>query len=158
MNTMLKEGDPAPKIDLPTDTGARFRLSESRGRPVVVYFYPKDDTSGCTKEAVGFSERLPEFEAAQTLVVGISPDKPESHAQFRKKHGLTFVLASDEEKTVCKSFGVWQEKSMYGRKYMGVERSTFLIDRNGVIARIWRNVKVPGHVEDVLDSARLIAS
>jgi peroxiredoxin Q/BCP len=157
MAKVLKEGDNAPDFELPTDGGGRFRLSKQRGTPVVLYFYPKDDTSGCTREAIDFSGHKPDFEEMQTLVVGISPDSETEHDKFKKKHDLTITLAADGDKRVAEAYGVWVEKSMYGRKYMGVERSTYLIDRNGVIARIWRNVKVPGHVEDVLDSARLVA-
>ena len=153
----VKEGDAAPDFDLPTDGGGRFRLSEQRGTPVVLYFYPKDDTSGCTKEAIGFSEKKFDFDAMQTLILGISPDGPVEHDKFKAKYGLSVTLAADTEKKAAEAFGVWVEKSMYGRKYMGVERSTFLVDRDGVIAKAWRNVKVPGHVEDVLDTVRVIA-
>jgi peroxiredoxin Q/BCP len=158
MATRVKEGDPAPDFDLPTDGGGRFRLSEQRGRPVVVYFYPKDDTSGCTREAIDFSQRKADFDAMQTLVVGISPDDERQHDRFKEKHGLAITLASDTDKQVAEAYGVWIEKSMYGRKYMGVDRSTFLVDRDGVIARAWRKVKVPGHVEDVLGATRLVAA
>jgi thioredoxin-dependent peroxiredoxin len=158
MGSILKEGDAAPDFVLPTDGGGNFRLSDKRGAPVVIYFYPKDDTSGCTKEAIDFSQRKADFEEMETLVVGISPDTEAEHDKFKAKHGLSIILAADAEKKTAQAYGVWMEKSMYGRKYMGVDRSTFLVDRNGVIARIWRNVKVPGHVEDVLDSARLVAS
>jgi peroxiredoxin Q/BCP len=156
-NTIVKEGDPAPDFDLATDGGGRFRLSEQRGRPVVLYFYPKDDTSGCTKEAIGFSEKKADFEEMQTLVIGLSPDDAGSHDRFKDKYGLTITLGADTERQAAEAYGVWIEKSMYGRKYMGVDRSTFLIDRDGVVAKVWRNVKVPGHVEDVLDTARLVA-
>jgi peroxiredoxin Q/BCP len=158
MAAALKEGDPAPDFELPTDSGGRFRLSDNRGMPVVVYFYPKDDTSGCTKEAIGFSEGKAKFDEMQTLIVGISPDNAKTHDKFKAKHGLSITLAADADKKVAEAYGVWVEKSMYGRKYMGVDRSTFLVDRNGVIAKIWRNVKIPGHVEDVLDTARLVAA
>jgi thioredoxin-dependent peroxiredoxin len=158
MTTAPQQGDPAPEIDLPTEDGTRFRLSDHRGRPVVVYFYPKDDTTGCTREAMDFSARIQDFDAIETLVVGISPDGADSHRRFREKHGLQILLASDEDKQAAQAYDVWKERSMYGRKFMGVERSTFLIDRDGVIARAWRNVKVPDHVEEVLDSARLVAS
>ncbi len=158
MSVAVTEGDPAPDFELSTDGGGRFRLSEQRGAPVLIYFYPKDDTSGCTKEAIGFSERKPDFDEMQTLVVGISPDDPRRHDKFKAKHRLAVTLASDEDKRVAEAYGVWVEKSMYGRKYMGVDRSTFLVDRDGVIAKVWRNVKVPGHVDDVLDAVRLIAS
>ena len=151
----VKEGDPAPDFDLVTDGGGRFSLSGHRGTPVVIYFYPKDDTTGCTKEAIGFSEMKPEFDAVQTLIVGISPDDERSHDKFKAKYGLSITLAADTQRQAAEAYGVWVEKSMYGRKYMGVDRSTFLVDRNGVVAKAWRNVKVPGHVEDVLDTARL---
>jgi peroxiredoxin Q/BCP len=152
-----EQGDKAPDFDLATDGGGRIRLSEKRGTPVVVYFYPKDDTSGCTREAIDFSARRKDFDDMQTLVVGISPDSAALHDKFKEKHGLNLTLAADEEKKVAQAYGVWAEKSMYGRKYMGVDRSTFLIDRNGVIAKAWRGVKVPGHVDEVLDAARLVA-
>jgi peroxiredoxin Q/BCP len=155
---MVSEGDAAPDFDLPTDSGGRFRLSAERGMPVVVYFYPKDDTSGCTREAIEFSARKADFDEMQTTVVGISPEDQHCHDRFKTKHGLSIVLAADIEKEAAKAYGVWGEKSMYGRKFMGVNRSTFLVDRNGFVARVWRNVKVPGHVDDVLDAARLIAS
>ena len=158
MTSALKEGDAAPDFDLATDGGGRFRLSERRCRPVLIYFYPKDDTSGCTKEAIGFSQMKPAFDEMETVIVGISPDSEAQHDKFKAKHNLAITLAADTQKKVAESYGVWVEKSMYGRKYMGVERATFLVDRNGVIARIWRNVKVPGHVDDVLDTVRLIAS
>jgi peroxiredoxin Q/BCP len=154
----VKAGDEAPDFDLPTDGGGRIRLSERRGYPVVLYFYPKDDTSGCTREAIDFSTRKPDFDEMQTEIVGISPDAPKSHDKFKAKHGLAITLAADEEKKAAEAYGVWMEKSMYGRKYMGVDRSTFLVDRNGVVARVWRNVKVPGHVDDVLEAVRLVAS
>lgn len=158
MAAVIKEGDTAPDFDLPTDGGGRIRLSDHRGNPVVVYFYPKDDTSGCTAQALAFSERKGEFDEMQTAIVGISPDTEKQHDRFKEKHGLSITLAADEEKTAAEAYGVWVEKSMYGRKYMGVDRSTFLVDRDGVIAKIWRGVKVPGHVDDVLDTARLIAA
>jgi peroxiredoxin Q/BCP len=157
MSATPMEGDKAPDFDLPTDGGGNFRLNGARGAPVVVYFYPKDDTSGCTLEAIDFSGSKPAFDRVKTLVVGISPDAPRSHDKFKEKHGLSIVLASDEEKEAANAYGVWTEKSMYGRKYMGVERSTFLVDPNGRIAKAWRNVKVPGHVEEVLEAARALA-
>ncbi|SEQ05918.1 peroxiredoxin Q/BCP [Faunimonas pinastri] len=157
MTDALKDGDNAPEIDLPTDGGAHFRLSDLRGSPVVLYFYPKDDTSGCTREAINFQEKAEDFKEIGARVVGISPDSPTSHDKFKAKHGLGFTLASDAEKTVAEAYGVWVEKSMYGRKYMGVDRSTVLIDRDGRIVKFWRKVKVPGHVEEVLDAARLLA-
>jgi peroxiredoxin Q/BCP len=154
MTNTVKEGDTAPDFDLPTDGGGRFRLSALRGAPVVVYFYPKDDTSGCTLEAIDFTGSKPAFDRLKTKIVGISPDGPEAHDKFKAKHGLAVTLAADEEKEAAGAYGVWVEKSMYGRKYMGVERSTFLVDAAGRIARAWRSVKVPGHVDEVLAAAK----
>ncbi len=147
-------GDPAPDFDLATDGGGRLRLSSLRGRPVVLYFYPKDDTPGCTKEACGFRDAFAEFEAAGAAVVGVSRDSVARHDKFKAKYELPFTLISDEDGTVCEAYGTWVEKSMYGRKYMGIDRATFLIDRDGRIARVWRKVKVPGHVEEVLAAVR----
>ncbi len=155
---LIEPGQKAPSFALKDQHGHTHRLSDYAGQPVVLYFYPKDDTPGCTKEAIGFSEKKPDFDAMQTLIVGISPDDEQSHDKFKAKYGLAITLAADAEKRAAAAYGVWMEKSMYGRKYMGVDRSTFLIDRNGVIAKAWRNVKVPGHVEDVLDTVRLVAA
>jgi peroxiredoxin Q/BCP len=152
----LTEGDPAPDFELPADGGGRVSLARLRGRKVVLYVYPKDDTSGCTREAIEFSQLMPAFAEAGVEVVGMSPDSPASHDKFKAKHGLEFALASDPDKTALDAYGVWTEKSMYGRKYMGVERSTFLIGPDGRIARIWRNVKVPGHAQDVLEAVKTI--
>ena len=152
------EGDAAPDFDLPTDGGGRVRLESLRGSPIVVYFYPKDDTSGCTKQAIAFSETKAEFDRIGARIVGISPDTIDQHEKFKEKHGLTVTLASDESKQVVEAYGVWTEKSMYGRRYMGVERSTFLIGPDGRIERIWRNVKVAGHEAEVLDAARRLAA
>ena len=146
---MLKDGDGAPLFELPADGGRTVRLKDYKGRYLVLYFYPKDNTSGCTKEAVGFSEALDSLHGLGADVLGLSPDPVKSHDKFKSKHGLTIDLASDEEKTVLQNYGVWVEKSMYGRKYMGVERSTFLIGPDGKIVRSWRKVKVPGHVDEV---------
>ena len=146
----LSIGDLAPDFELPTDTGAPIRLSALRGRPVVVYFYPKDDTSGCTSEAKAFTALLPEFEKKGAAVIGISPDGVAAHAKFRAKYALGVTLASDEAKTALEAYGVWVEKAMYGRKYMGVERATYLVDAAGKVAAIWRKVKVAGHAEAVL--------
>lgn len=146
---MLSIGDAAPDFTLPTDNGGSVTLSELAGRSVVLYFYPKDDTSGCTKEACDFRDAAPDFNAVNAIVIGVSPDNPKKHDAFKAKHGLPFKLASDEEKTTLEAYGVWVEKSMYGRKYMGVERSTFLIGPDGTLQAIWRKVKVPGHVEAV---------
>jgi peroxiredoxin Q/BCP len=152
----LKEGDIAPDFELETDTHGTIRLSDFRGRKVVLYFYPKDNTPGCTQEGKDFSALLDEFEQADTVVIGISPDTVRKHANFREKHGLKVILAADPERKAIEAYGVWKEKSMYGRKYWGVERSTFLIDRDGRIARVWRKVKVKGHAQEVLEAARAL--
>jgi len=150
----LTIGQSAPDFELPRGGGGTLSLSGLRGRPVVLYFYPKDDTSGCTAEAIDFSALKPEFEKAGATVVGMSPDSVKKHDKFTQKHGLSLELVSDEQRTILEAYGVWVEKSMYGRKYMGVERSTYLIDKNGLIARIWRKVKVPGHAAEVLEAVR----
>ena len=147
-------GDKAPDFTLPTDGGGELSLSSLKGRKVVLYFYPKDDTSGCTKEAIGFRDALADFEKAGVSVVGVSKDSPAKHDKFKAKYDLNFPLVADEECSACEAYGVWVEKSMYGRKYMGIERSTFLIGAGGKIARAWRKVKIPGHVEEVLAAAR----
>jgi len=157
MTKAIEKGDMAPDINLTSDGGGQFRLSAHRGHPVIVFFYPKDDTKGCTMEAIDFTAMKPDFDAIGAQIVGISPDSPASHDKFAAKHGLAVTLASDEDKGVLKAFGVWTEKSMYGRKYMGVERSTFLIDSKGRVAQVWRKVSVPGHVMEVLTAARDIA-
>lgn len=143
-------GAPAPDFDLPRDGGGRVRLADFAGRSVVLYFYPKADTSGCTQEALDFTEQMAAFEAAGAAVIGVSKDNVKKHDKFRDKHGLSVILASDEDSDVCERYGVWSEKSMYGKKYMGIERSTFLIGPDGTIAHAWRGVKVPGHVDAVL--------
>jgi peroxiredoxin Q/BCP len=147
---------PAPDFTLPRDGGGSISLSDLRGRKVVLYFYPKDDTTGCTKEAIGFTEAAEAFDAAGAVVVGVSKDSVKSHDRFVAKHALKVILASDEGSDTCERWGVWQEKSMYGKKYMGIERSTFLIDPAGRLAREWRGVKVPGHVEEVLEAAKAL--
>lgn len=149
MANTLKTGDPAPPFDMPTAGGGRVSLSSLRGKHVVLYFYPKDDTPGCTTEALNFTEKAKEFTAAGAVIVGVSRDSVAKHDKFAAKHGLTHVLASDEDGAVCERYGVWIEKSMYGRTYMGVERATFLIDPKGRLQRAWRKVKVPGHVDEV---------
>jgi peroxiredoxin Q/BCP len=154
VQTAVAVGSPAPDFELPTDGGGQMRLADLRGRNVVLYFYPADDTEGCTLEAVDFTAFLPEFERAGTTVVGVSPDSPRSHDRFKEKHGLKLVLAADTEHQVIKRYGVWGEKVMFGRRYMGVERATFLIDKLGRIARAWRKVRVNGHAEAVLAAAR----
>lgn len=148
--------DPAPDFTLPRDGGGTVRLSDLRGSAVVLFFYPRDDTPGCTKESIGFSSDLQAFEAAGAKVMGISKDSVESHDKFVAKHGLTTPMLSDEHGTVCEDYGVWQEKSMYGKKFMGIERTTVLIGADGRIAQIWRKVKVPGHVEAVLEAVRAL--
>lgn len=150
---VLKEGDSAPAFALPGAGGETVSLAAFAGKKVALYFYPKDDTSGCTKEAIEFNALRDKFAKANTVVVGMSPDSAKSHDKFRDKYELALPLAADETKETLAAYGVWVEKSMYGRKYMGVERSTFLIDRKGRIARIWRKVKVPGHAEEVLAAA-----
>ena len=152
----LKTGDQAPDFTLPATGGTTLSLRELRGRKVVLYYYPKDDTSGCTLEAQNFDRLKGEFEAADTEVIGVSPDSLESHAKFRAKYGLDLTLASDEAKAMLQAYGVWAEKSMYGRKYMGVERTTVLIGRDGRIAEVWSKVKVPGHAEEVLKAAQAL--
>jgi peroxiredoxin Q/BCP len=153
---MLQDGDKAPDFDLPTESGDNVKLSRLKGKPVVLYFYPKDDTSGCTLEAKEFTRLAKDFRKAGVEVIGVSPDSVESHQKFHKKYDLSVRLAADADKEVANAYGVWAEKSMYGRKYMGVERSTFLIDNQGRIARSWRKVKVPGHAEEVLAAARAL--
>jgi peroxiredoxin Q/BCP len=155
---MVEDGKKAPDFQLPDAQGKTLRLSSLKGHPVVVYFYPKDDTSGCTAEAKDFSCLIDDFRKAGAEVIGISPDSPESHAKFRDKYNLGVRLLSDEERKAAEAYGVWVEKSMYGRKYMGVERSTFLVDSSGKLARSWRKVKVPGHAEQVLAAVKALKS
>jgi peroxiredoxin Q/BCP len=150
----VEPGDKAPDFTLPTDGGGSVTLSKLRGRKVVLYFYPKDDTSGCTAEACGFRDAFPRFGGIDATVIGVSRDSVASHDKFKKKYELPFTLAADVDGKVCERYGVWVEKSMYGRKYMGIERATFLIDETGVIRQVWRKVKVPGHVEAVLAAAQ----
>ena len=147
-------GDQAPDFTLQTDGGGEVTLSALRGRKVILYFYPKDDTSGCTQQACGFRDAQPDFAGAAAEVIGISPDSVGSHDKFKAKHGLPFRLAADPDHKVAEAYGVWAEKSMYGRKYMGIERSTFLIDEQGKVTQVWRKVKVPGHVDAVLKAAK----
>jgi len=150
----LAAGDKAPSFKIITDSGETVTSASLKGSPYIVYFYPKDDTSGCTKEAIGFSESLKKFEKLGVTVLGISKDSLESHAKFRKKHKLKIALGSDPETKMAHDWGVWGEKTLYGRKYMGMERATFLVDAKGVIKHAWRKVKVPGHVEAVLQAAQ----
>ena len=149
---MVEVGDKAPEFTLPRDGEGEITLSALRGKPVVLYFYPKDDTSGCTKEACDFREAYSAFQKLGVELIGVSPDPVKKHDKFKAKYDLPFPLLSDEEKTVVSDYGVWVEKSMYGRKYMGVERSTFLIDAEGKVQAAWRKVKVPGHVDAVMNA------
>ncbi|MCA0047427.1 peroxiredoxin [Mesorhizobium sp. B283B1A] len=152
----LVVGDLAPQFDLPRDGGGSISLAASLGKPVVLYFYPQDDTTSCTQEAISFSQLKPEFEKAGAVVIGLSPDPVKKHDKFKSKYSLTIDLAADEERKVIDAYNLWVEKSMYGRKYMGVERATFLIGRDGRIARIWRKVRVKGHAEEVLEAVRTL--
>ena len=149
-------GKTAPDFTLPTDGGGKVSLKSLRGQNVVIYFYPKDDTTGCTAESCGFRDAFPKFGKVNATVIGISRDSVASHDKFKAKYALPFTLASDEKGTVTEKYGVWVEKSMYGRKYMGIERSTFLIDEKGVVRQEWRKVKVPGHVEEVLKAVKAL--
>lgn len=152
----LAVGDVAPQFDLPRAGGGSLSLAALRGKPVVLYFYPQDDTTSCTNEAIGFSQLKPEFERAGAVVIGLSPDSVKKHDKFKAKHDLTVDLVADEERKVIEAYRLWVEKTMYGRKYMGVERATFLIGKDGRIARIWRQVRVKGHAEEVLEAARAL--
>jgi peroxiredoxin Q/BCP len=149
-------GDKAPDFTLPTDGNGTVTLSKLRGKPVVLYFYPKDDTSGCTAQACGFRDSFPDYGKIGATVIGVSRDSVASHDKFKKKHELPFTLGSDSEGKVTEAYGVWVEKSMYGRKYMGIDRSTYLIDKDGVVRGAWRKVKVPGHVAEVLKAVQAL--
>ncbi|TIV63828.1 MAG: peroxiredoxin [Mesorhizobium sp.] len=150
----LEVGDAAPQFDLPRDGGGSLSLAALRGKPVVLYFYPQDDTTSCTSEAIGFSQLKPEFEKAGAEVIGLSPDSVTD--KFKAKHDLTVDLVADEERKVIEAYHLWVEKTMYGRNYMGVERATFLIGKDGRIARVWRKVRVKGHAEEVLEAVRAL--
>lgn len=154
--TTLEAGHAAPDFSLPGDGGSTISLKGLAGRKAVLYFYPKDDTSGCTLEAKEFSALKPDFEKAGAMVIGVSADSVKSHDKFKTKHDLTIALASDESHTMLEAYGVWVEKSMYGKTYMGIERATFLIGKDGKVARVWRKVKVPGHAKEVLQAARAL--
>ena len=155
---MIKEGSVPPEVDLPRDGGGRVRLSALKGQIVVVYFYPKDDTPGCTKEAIGFTERLQDFGALGATVIGISPDSVAAHDRFKAKHDLGVILLSDADRDAANAFGVWIEKKNYGKTYMGIDRATFLIDKDWKVARVWRKVKVAGHVDAVYDAVKALTS
>jgi peroxiredoxin Q/BCP len=154
---MLEEGDIAPDFALATADGHTVSLAQLRGRPAVLFFYPRNDTAACTAEALSFSELHAAFARARVAVVGISPDTIASHARFRSKHGISVMLAADVGKAVAQAYGVWVEKTMYGRRFMGVERTTFLVTPDGRLARVWRKVKVPGHAEAVLAAATALS-
>ena len=152
---MIQKGDPAPDFELPADDGGRVRLGELKGKRVILYFYPKDNTSGCTTQACELRDALPRIDEKGAVVLGVSPDPVSSHQKFRDKYSLNFPLLSDQDHQVSEAYGVWKEKSMYGRKYWGIERSTFIIDENGVVVDVWRKVKPKGHadrVEDILSA------
>jgi peroxiredoxin Q/BCP len=152
----LQIGDKAPAFTMPTDGGGEVSLAALKGRPVVLYFYPRDDTPGCTTEACGFRDAMPDFSAVDAAIVGVSRDTVAKHDKFKAKYELPFTLGADETGAVTEAYGVWVEKSMYGKRSMGIERSTFLIDGAGVIRGIWRKVKVKGHVDEVLAAARAL--
>ncbi|MBC6438449.1 MAG: thioredoxin-dependent thiol peroxidase [Rhodobacteraceae bacterium] len=151
---MLEPGSAAPDFTLPRNGGGEITLSALRPKTVVLYFYPKDDTPGCTKEAIGFTKHAASFDAAGAAIIGVSKDSVAKHDIFIAKHNLGIVLVSDEQGDVCERYGTWGERKMYGKTYMGIERATFLIKGDGTIAEIWRNVKVPGHVEAVLEAVK----
>lgn len=155
MAQALKEGDKAPRFRMPTDGGGTITLEDLKGSIAVLYFYPKDNTSGCTSEALAFSAQAKAFAKLSANVIGVSKDDPASHDKFKKRHRLTVALASDMQ-GVAERYGVWVKKSMYGRSYMGIERATFLIDEKGLIRRIWRKVKVPGHTQEVLEAVKAL--
>lgn len=152
----LSPGDPIPDFTLPTDGGGTLSRADLKGEKAVLYFYPKDNTSGCTKEAQAFRDSLDDFAAAGARIVGVSKDGVASHDKFKEKQNLNFTLVSDVDGTLCEAFGVWVEKSMYGKKYMGIERATFLADADGVVRGVWRKVKVPGHAAEVLEAVKAL--
>lgn len=153
---MLQIGDRAPEFSLASDSAGELSSAALAGKRHVFFFYPKDDTSGCTAEACDFRDNLPKFGKVDAVVIGVSRDSIESHDKFKKKYKLPFALASDEDGAVTDAYGTWVEKSMYGRKYMGIERATFLIDGKGVVRNVWRKVKVPGHVDEVLAAIKAL--
>jgi peroxiredoxin Q/BCP len=156
MSETLTVGAPAPEFSLPTAGGGSIDLASLKGKAVVLYFYPKDDTPGCTKEAIDFNRLRREFEAAGAVILGASPDSVASHDKFRKKHGLELELAADEKTSMLSAYGVWGQKSMYGKTFMGVARTTVLIDAEGRIARVWDKVKVDGHADEVLAAVKAL--
>ncbi|MEO1253069.1 MAG: thioredoxin-dependent thiol peroxidase [Pseudomonadota bacterium] len=154
--TSLKPGDKAPSFKLPTDAGETVSLADFKGKALVLYFYPKDDTPGCTNEAIAFSEDIAKFKRAGAQVLGVSRDTVAKHQKFKDKHGLKVTLGADESGDVTEAYGVWVEKNMYGRKYMGIQRATFLIDEKGKIAEVWPKVKVKGHADEVLAAVKAL--
>jgi peroxiredoxin Q/BCP len=157
MGEWIAEGQPAPELGLQDDAGRSVRLADFRGRPVVLYFYPKDDTPGCTREACAFRDRRDELARRGATVLGVSPDGVASHARFRDKHGLDFPLLADPDHRVAEAYGAWRQKTLYGRKSIGIQRSTFLIDGDGVVRRVWRKVQVDGHDGEVLAALEQLA-
>ena len=156
MTMVIDAGSTAPSFTAPTDGGGSLSLENLRGRAVVLYFYPRDDTPGCTREAQGFAEAAAEFARAGAEIVGVSRDTAAKHDKFKEKYTLPFTLVSDAESDICERYGVWVEKKNYGKTYMGIERATFLIDAEGVVNKVWRRVRVPGHVDKVLDAVRAL--
>ena len=154
--TKPTEGSIAPDFSLPRDGGGSVSLSQFKGKTIVLYFYPKDDTTGCTAESIDFTALADQFAAADAVIIGMSPDSAKKHDKFIAKHSLSVILAADEDQSVLNAYGVWVEKSMYGRKYMGVERTTLLIGKDGVIRKVWEKVKVPGHAEEVLAAVKAV--
>ena len=152
----VSEGDKAPAFAMATDGGGTVSLKDLKGQNVVLYFYPKDNTPGCTKEACAFRDLMPDFSGVEAAIIGVSKDSVKKHDNFKAKYELPFTLASDEDGAVCEAYGTWVEKSMYGKKFMGIERATFLIDGAGVVRKVWRKVKVAGHAEDVLESVKAL--
>lgn len=156
MTDRVEAGDTAPAFAMPTDGGGSTKLADLKGTAVVLYFYPRDDTPGCTKEAIAFTGLIGDFRAAGATVIGVSKDTVAKHDKFKTKYELDVVLGADEDGSVCEAYGVWVEKNMYGKKSMGIERSTFLIDKAGKLAQVWRKVKVPGHAEEVLEAVKAL--
>jgi peroxiredoxin Q/BCP len=152
----VEAGKKAPDFTAVTDGGQKLKLSDLRGKAIVLYFYPKDDTSGCTAEACGFRDQLPDFSKVKAHVIGISRDSVQRHDKFKAKYALNFPLVSDEDGKICEKYGTWIEKSLYGRKYMGIDRATFLIDKDGVVHKAWRKVKVAGHVDEVQEALKAL--